>query len=243
MNNLTVGRSVLEALRLLEAFQAVAKHGVLCPIDWKPNSHASDTMNTISNTLVESYEDRLANLQKGLSTLRVLRNGPDNVTEFGDVQITDLDAKHRAPTSTDDIPHAEFVQTPRPKVNITPTESLNDAVQASSDARDPPSSPGRSSCVPRVDTEAPREQPVRSNSDQGKLSYPPSPITAVATPVSTPSAQDPPPLKLHGQERTTARHSRGTTFHQDIHSIFSYSGPSLFRESPPSDTESSGSEE
>lgn len=67
MNNMTVGRSVLEALRLLEAFQAVAKHGVLCPIDWKPSSHASDTMNTISDTLVESYEDRLANLQKGMN--------------------------------------------------------------------------------------------------------------------------------------------------------------------------------
>ncbi|KAF2852690.1 thioredoxin-like protein [Plenodomus tracheiphilus IPT5] len=70
LNNLTVGRSVLEALRLLEAFQAVARHGVLCPIDWKPDSNAADTLNTISNTLTESYEERLANLQK----------------EFGDTQ-------------------------------------------------------------------------------------------------------------------------------------------------------------
>ncbi|KAF3031419.1 hypothetical protein E8E12_000206 [Didymella heteroderae] len=79
LNNLAVGRSVLEALRLLEAFQAVAKHGVLCPVDWKPSSHVLDTPNTISDTLVESYEERLANLQK----------------EFGDVQVTELDAKHR----------------------------------------------------------------------------------------------------------------------------------------------------
>lgn len=80
LNNLTVGRSVLEALRLLEAFQAVAKHGVLCPVDWKPTGDAADTMNTISNTLTESYEERLANLQK----------------EFGDTPITDLDAQdHR----------------------------------------------------------------------------------------------------------------------------------------------------
>jgi hypothetical protein len=64
LNNLTVGRSVLEALRLLEACQAVAKHGVLCPIDWKPNNNASDTISTLSNTLTESYEKRLANLQK-----------------------------------------------------------------------------------------------------------------------------------------------------------------------------------
>ncbi|KAJ4298276.1 hypothetical protein N0V90_006176 [Kalmusia sp. IMI 367209] len=78
LNNLTVGRSVLEALRLLEAFQAVAKHGVLCPIDWKPSSDAHDTMTTISNTLSESYDDRLATLQR----------------EFGDM-VTDLDAKHK----------------------------------------------------------------------------------------------------------------------------------------------------
>ncbi|KAF2735991.1 peroxiredoxin TSA1, partial [Polyplosphaeria fusca] len=59
LNNLTVGRSVLEALRLLEAFQAVAKHGVLCPIDWKPSVDSADTFGTISNTLTESYDERL----------------------------------------------------------------------------------------------------------------------------------------------------------------------------------------
>ncbi|PSN74665.1 thioredoxin-like protein [Corynespora cassiicola Philippines] len=79
LNNLTVGRSVLEALRLLEAFQAVAKHGVLCPVDWKPSDNAAETINAISNTLTESYDERLANLQK----------------EFGDTVVTDLDAKHK----------------------------------------------------------------------------------------------------------------------------------------------------
>ena len=64
LNNLTVGRSVLEALRLLEAFQAVAKHGVLCPIDWRPSGHTTDTLDTISNTLLESYDERLATLQE-----------------------------------------------------------------------------------------------------------------------------------------------------------------------------------
>jgi hypothetical protein len=78
LNNLTVGRSVLEALRLLEAFQAVARHGVLCPIDWKPTKDSAETIDTISNTLTESYEERLANLQK----------------EFDGVPVTDLDAKH-----------------------------------------------------------------------------------------------------------------------------------------------------
>jgi hypothetical protein len=172
-----------------------------------------------------------------------LQDGADKVLEFGNVQITDLDAKHKALTSMDDIPHAEFVQAPRPKVNITPAESSDDVTQASSDALDPPSSPGHTNCVPRIATEAPREQPVHSNSDQGKLPRPPSPITAVATPVSTPSVQDPLPMKLHSQERTTARHSRGTTFHQDIHNIFSCNGPSFSSESPPSESESSGSAE
>lgn len=159
------------------------------------------------------------------------------------MRITDLDEKHKTPASTDDIPHAEFVQTPRPQVNITPAESSSDVVQASSDARDPPSSPGHTNCVPRVDAEVPREQPIRSNSDLGKLSQPPSPITAIATPVSTPSAQDTPPVKLHRPERTTARHSRGTTLHQDIHNIFSHSSGSLFGESPPSEPDDPGSEE
>lgn len=87
LNNLTVGRSVLEALRLLEAFQAVAKHGVLCPIDWKPNKNASDIKDTISITLTESYDERLANLQK----------------EFGNIQVTDLDAKHKSDDGHNDI--------------------------------------------------------------------------------------------------------------------------------------------
>ncbi|KAF2434422.1 peroxiredoxin TSA1, partial [Tothia fuscella] len=34
MNNIPVGRSVLEALRLVEAFKAVAEKGVLCPAGW-----------------------------------------------------------------------------------------------------------------------------------------------------------------------------------------------------------------
>ncbi|KAK3214212.1 hypothetical protein GRF29_28g2353527 [Pseudopithomyces chartarum] len=86
LNNLTVGRSVLEALRLLEAFQAVAKHGVLCPIDWRPSNIAAGTISTISNTLTASYEDRLTNLQK----------------EFGDIILTDLDAKHKRETGKKD---------------------------------------------------------------------------------------------------------------------------------------------
>ena len=36
INNLGVGRSVDEALRVLQAFQYVATHGEVCPANWKP---------------------------------------------------------------------------------------------------------------------------------------------------------------------------------------------------------------
>lgn len=78
LNNLAVGRSVLEALRLLEAFQAVAKHGVLCPVDWKPIPDSQDVPSSKANTLIESHDGRLVNWQK----------------EF-DGMITDLDEKYR----------------------------------------------------------------------------------------------------------------------------------------------------
>jgi peroxiredoxin (alkyl hydroperoxide reductase subunit C) len=36
VNNLGVGRSVDEVLRLVQAYQYVAKHGEVCPANWKP---------------------------------------------------------------------------------------------------------------------------------------------------------------------------------------------------------------
>lgn len=41
INNLSVGRSVEETLRVLQAFQYVATHGEVCPANWKPGG---DTM-------------------------------------------------------------------------------------------------------------------------------------------------------------------------------------------------------
>jgi len=38
INDLPVGRSVDETLRLIQAFQFVEKHGEVCPAGWKPNS-------------------------------------------------------------------------------------------------------------------------------------------------------------------------------------------------------------
>ena len=36
INDLPVGRSVDETLRLVQAFQFVDKHGEVCPADWTP---------------------------------------------------------------------------------------------------------------------------------------------------------------------------------------------------------------
>ncbi len=41
VNNLGVGRSVDEALRVVQAFQFVREHGDVCPADWRPGK---DTM-------------------------------------------------------------------------------------------------------------------------------------------------------------------------------------------------------
>lgn len=39
INDLPVGRSVDETLRLVKAFQFVAKHGEVCPANWDPKSN------------------------------------------------------------------------------------------------------------------------------------------------------------------------------------------------------------
>ena len=38
VNDLPVGRSVDETLRLVKAFQFVAEHGEVCPAGWNPDS-------------------------------------------------------------------------------------------------------------------------------------------------------------------------------------------------------------
>lgn len=38
VNDLPVGRSVDETLRLIKAFQFVEKHGEVCPANWQPDS-------------------------------------------------------------------------------------------------------------------------------------------------------------------------------------------------------------
>jgi peroxiredoxin (alkyl hydroperoxide reductase subunit C) len=40
INNTSVGRSVDETLRVLQAFQYVKEHGEVCPADWKPGQKA-----------------------------------------------------------------------------------------------------------------------------------------------------------------------------------------------------------
>lgn len=49
MNDLPVGRSVDETLRLIQAFQYTDKHGEVCPANWKPGSP----------TIIPNPEDKL----------------------------------------------------------------------------------------------------------------------------------------------------------------------------------------
>jgi alkyl hydroperoxide reductase subunit AhpC len=38
INNLDVGRGVMEALRLVQAYRHAAKHGTVCPANWQPGA-------------------------------------------------------------------------------------------------------------------------------------------------------------------------------------------------------------
>lgn len=49
MNDLPVGRSVDETLRLVQAFQYTDKHGEVCPAGWKPGQDTVSTHNIDSN--------------------------------------------------------------------------------------------------------------------------------------------------------------------------------------------------
>lgn len=229
LNNLTVGRSVLEALRLLEAFQAVAKHGVLCPIDWKPSSNAADTLSTISNTLTESYEDRLLNMQK----------------DFGDTVVTDLDAKHkREEEERERIVNEDG--TKRSSQSSTTSSTNTNSISLSS-SRAPSlrkASSERSNTKPNVQSNSTKEVRTRTTKEDNDFvvkgtgtppngftnDFPPhkksesksahfplmksgesasAPPSANITPAPTPSRQEPPSLKRPHSQDTTARHARG----------------------------------
>jgi len=41
INDLPVGRSVDETLRLIKAFQFVEEHGEVCPANWNPNGNSA----------------------------------------------------------------------------------------------------------------------------------------------------------------------------------------------------------
>ncbi len=63
MNDLPVGRSVDETLRLVQAFQYTDQHGEVCPAGWKPGS---DTVSEFlpPNSLCLDAFSQLSILQK-----------------------------------------------------------------------------------------------------------------------------------------------------------------------------------
>lgn len=54
MNDLPVGRSVDETLRLVQAFQYTDQHGEVCPANWKPGSE----------TIIPDPKDKLIYFEK-----------------------------------------------------------------------------------------------------------------------------------------------------------------------------------
>lgn len=55
INDLPIGRSVDETLRLLKAFQFHEKNGEVCPADWKPGQ---ETMQTTASGLKEYFKNK-----------------------------------------------------------------------------------------------------------------------------------------------------------------------------------------
>lgn len=213
---------MLEALRLLEAFQAVAKHGVLCPIDWKPSGDAADTLNTISNTLTESYDERLANLQK----------------EFGGVQVTDLDAKHKSETASTEGSVDNDAQADESYMETTPKPTTKHVRSHSSPERPviqevkcergqqigPPNTHTHtgSDCLPHPASPPPKPSRVDNSSAQPTS----APHSRSITPVD--NAQAPPTAT----RRSTARHTRGTGPRCNalyINNLFTQPSPSIFQ--------------
>lgn len=65
MNDLPVGRSVEETLRLVQAFQYTDSHGEVCPVGWKPGS---DTV-TFCFLWSPHYRNRWSQISMGNSQL------------------------------------------------------------------------------------------------------------------------------------------------------------------------------
>ena len=52
MNDLPVGRSVDETLRLVQAFQHTDEHGEVCPAGWKPGKDTVSVFKQLENILI-----------------------------------------------------------------------------------------------------------------------------------------------------------------------------------------------
>lgn len=64
INNLGIGRSVDETIRLIHAHQFLAEHGEVCPAGWKPGDKSmkpglDDSMEYFASGATESEEDPL----------------------------------------------------------------------------------------------------------------------------------------------------------------------------------------
>lgn len=139
----------------------------------------------------------------------LLRSG----TEFGDITVTDLDAKHRDDAKLETVLHVEPADAIDPAINPL-AESSDAASEAGSDAHGASLSPGRLSSMPRAPAPLSREQSDLSNLYQSNALALDGPFAATDAPVKTPSTQDAPLLETHFQMQT-ARYGPGMPFCKD----------------------------
>jgi hypothetical protein len=125
INNIAVGRSVLEALRLVEAFKVAADKGVLCPANWK----------TGESTLNETNEDEQHNTIREMGELQIKDLDNNTSLSFNLAMPAHIKAKHRKTTSAPAINTTTHPPAIRTTTNITTSNSKSNSATHSANNR------------------------------------------------------------------------------------------------------------
>lgn len=89
INNLPVGRSVDEAVRLIQAFQFVAEHGEVCPANWKPGEKTmiADPDRSMAYFSSGATEEERDVFDMG-SNVKNIRSPKVRLVRFGSIRLT-----------------------------------------------------------------------------------------------------------------------------------------------------------
>eukprot|EP00195_Chlamydomonas_chlamydogama_P017252 CAMPEP_0202901860 /NCGR_PEP_ID=MMETSP1392-20130828/15023_1 /ASSEMBLY_ACC=CAM_ASM_000868 /TAXON_ID=225041 /ORGANISM="Chlamydomonas chlamydogama, Strain SAG 11-48b" /LENGTH=394 /DNA_ID=CAMNT_0049588503 /DNA_START=49 /DNA_END=1233 /DNA_ORIENTATION=+ len=90
VNDLPIGRSVDETLRLLQAIQFVAKHGEVCPANWKPGEKTMvadpdkslDYFSTLKNEGEQEFASKLSPIKSRKEYEALVASGKPTVVDF-----------------------------------------------------------------------------------------------------------------------------------------------------------------